>query len=44
MTREQIRSSAAKLGYLPPATIEEATYPAAWFAPSEVGHLGGAVR
>jgi hypothetical protein len=41
--REVIRSSAARLGHLPPQSLDEATYPAAWFAPREREHLSGAV-
>lgn len=41
--REHVRSAAAKLGYLPPTNMDEATYPKEWFAPAERGRLGGAV-
>ena len=43
INREHIRSMAARLGHLPPANLDEATYPKEWFAPSERERLGGAV-
>lgn len=40
--REQVRSMAARQGHLPPASLDEATYPGAWFTPAERAKMGGA--
>lgn len=39
MTREQVRSAAARLGHLPPQSLDEATYPAHWLP--DLDHAAG---